>query len=690
MEDKTQTGTAHKHTNRLAGETSPYLLQHRHNPVDWYPWGEEAFEKARRENKPLLISIGYSACHWCHVMERESFEDEAIAHIMNETVVAVKVDREERPDVDAIYMEACIALTGQGGWPLNAFVTPELKPFFVGTYFPPDNRYGRPGFGAILQHIARAWSTERLELSAQAAELHSHLQRYAAPSRAGEVDPGVFDRLVNESANAFDLQNGGFGGAPKFPPDQRLAALLIAAHDQKSEAALKMAMRTLDSMACGGMYDQIGGGFARYSVDAEWAIPHFEKMLYNQALLVPVYLDAWLITKSPLYERVARETLDWVLRDMRSPEGVFYSALDADSEGVEGKYYVWTPAQVAEILAGDDARLFCDYYGISDGGNFEHGTSNPHIRISPEEFATRNGMEGGNWLKKLNVLKAQVLAARSKRIPPGTDDKAITGWNALMISAFASGWQVLGEKHYLDAARAAADFLLKHHVTPDGDLLRVFCKGKSRIAGVLDDYAYFAAALVDLYESCFQLSYLEAARQVVMQLCDKFEDRQSGGFYFTSGDDASLISRTKEAHDGALPAGASVAARTLLRLATLFGDEGMRESARRAIATQAARIQQAPGAFAALLIAWRQLSGPIPEIVIAGENHDNINNATLSRAAWQTYLPARVIALAAPESADVLPLTRNRASSDPVAYVCTNYACQAPVNDAAALRKLLT
>jgi uncharacterized protein len=664
--------------NRLAKETSPYLLQHQHNPVDWHPWGEEAFEKARRENKPLLVSIGYSACHWCHVMERESFENPEIARLVNETVVPVKVDREERPDVDAIYMNACMAMNGQGGWPLNAFVTPELKPFFVGTYFPPDDRLGRAGFPTVLGRVREAWLTDRAGIVSQAGALHAELERHAQGGRSGAIDDSVYDRAVNEAANQFDLANGGFGNAPKFPPDLRLGMLLAIAHDQQSEVALRLAGRTLEAMAHGGMYDQLGGGFARYSVDARWLIPHFEKMLYNQALLVPVYLDAHLLGGNALFLRVACETLDWVLRDLRSADGVFFSALDADSEGEEGRYYVWTPTQVAQVLGGDDAALFCEYYGVTESGNFEHGTSALHVPVALEEFAARHGMERAAWEARLCSMKGKMLEARAGRVPPATDDKALTGWNGLMIGALCRGWQVSGEQRYLDAARTAADFMLERQLRPDGELLRVFAKGESRIRAMLDDYAFLTAGLIDLYESCFDRRYLDSALRLGEATLGAFADRDAGGLHFTDGRDPSLISRTRENHDGAVPSASGVATMNLLRLAAFFDRADLREFAARCMAHAGPQANMVPSAFPSFVMAHRFATGITPQIAVAGSLSSDEAHSLL-RTVWRTYLPCRTLVWADATTAD-LPICQGKsAGGNATAFVCANYLCRKPV-----------
>lgn len=675
-----------KHTNRLSKETSPYLLQHQHNPVDWYPWGPEAFEKAKRENKPILVSIGYSACHWCHVMERESFENEEIARVMNEALVCIKVDREERPDVDAIYMNACVAMTGQGGWPLNAFVTPDLKPFFVGTYFPPDSRYGRAGWPNVVERIREAWVTEGDQLVRQADQLHQQMDAFSRSGRTEAIDPDILEIVTKESGRNFDPKWGGFGSAPKFPPDTRLALLLAAHRDTGSTAALTMVERTLDGMAYGGMYDQLGGGFSRYSVDEKWLIPHFEKMLYNQALLVPVYLDAWLVTDKPLYRRVAAETLDWVLRDLTAPEGMYYCAYDADSEGEEGKFYVWTPPQVEQILGQDDAKLFCNYYGITEAGNFEHGTSNPHVPLPPNEFAQAHSKATDELLQKLEPLKLRMREAREQRVWPGLDDKALTSWNGLMITAFSRGFQVLGDERYLSAARRSADFILEKQLTGDR-LLRSFAKGESRIDGMLDDYAFFIAGLLDLYESCFDLKYLEAAQLLAQVMIARFGD-DNGGFFFTAEKaDAALISRTRESNDGALPAGNSVATMNLLRLAMFFDRNDFRAIAQKSVDAEGARANNHPGAFASLLLANRFASAQTPQIVITGA--DAAKRQDLLQSVWRTYLPARSIVLADQATEALMPPLKGKASDKATAYVCFNYACQSPVHSASELKAQL-
>jgi len=684
---KNSDSTPPRRANRLAHEKSPYLLQHQYNPVDWHPWGEEAFERARAENKPLLISIGYSACHWCHVMEHESFSNEAIARAINETVIPVKVDREERPDVDAIYMEACMAMSGHGGWPLNAFVTPELKPFFVGTYFPPNDMQGRPGFMTVLQKIREAWITDGAGLARQAENLHQQLEQYKQPATAQPLAPDLAEDIVRDSASMYDLRHGGFGSAPKFPPDTRLALLLSAYKQTGDESALRMVTGTLDAMACGGIYDQIAGGFARYSVDARWLIPHFEKMLYNQALLIPVYVDAWLVTQSPLYKRIARESADWVLEELSSAEGLFQCAYDADSEGEEGKFYVWTPDQIKQVLPdGDDAELFCAFYGITPRGNFEHGTSNPHITVAPEDFAKSRGISAEQWQERLAAMRNQVRKARAQRPWPGLDDKCLTGWNGLMISALCRLAQSLDETRYVTAAQTAAEVLLQHQRNGD-TLLRVFKDGQSSIRGTLDDYAFFADALIDLYETTFEARWLDAAREICNRMTALFQDVQNGGFYFTDGMDKTLITRTRDNYDGALPASASVAVKALLRLARFDRNEEFEKVAQRAVAAEGRRANTNPLAYASLVLAQQYASPALPEITITASSPASASE--LTAALYHNYLPARVVTLNAGAPAPAMALEKP-VSDNPRIYVCKNNTCLPPVESVEALQDALS
>lgn len=686
-------------TNKLAGEKSPYLLQHQYNPVDWHPWGEEAFARARADNKPLLISIGYSACHWCHVMEHESFSDPEIARVINETVIPVKVDREERPDVDAIYMNACQAMTGHGGWPLNAFVTPDLKPFFVGTYFPPNDNYGRPGFVTVLQKIREAWLTDGRGLVQQAEQLHQQLDNFGKSPGAQALAPNLLEDVVRDSASQYDLRHGGFGTAPKFPPDTRLALLLAVYKVKGDESALKMVTGTLDAMAYGGMYDQVGGGFARYSVDAQWLIPHFEKMLYNQALLIPVYADAWLVTQNNRYKRIARECADWVLRELTSQEGAFQCAYDADSEGEEGRFYVWTPKQVREIISDEaDAKLFCEFYGITDSGNFEHGTSNPHVPVPPEEFAAKHGMTKEQWMERFRPMRAAVREARTKRVWPGLDDKCLTGWNGLMISALCRLSQAIDEPKYAEAASSAAELLLQRQWNGDV-VLRVLKDDHSDVRGTLEDYAFFADALIDLYETTFDPRWIDAARAIVGRMIELFSDRgadgsdaAAGGFFYTDGTDTSLISRTRDNHDGALPAAGSIAVKALLRLGRFYRDDALTKAAEAAIESEGRRANSHPLAYASLVLAGLYARPELPEITITAPNEDAAD--PLLKAARQAYLPAKIIALntgvTSDNGASGPALAMEKTPGDlSQAWVCRNFTCLPPIDAVDALKAQL-
>ena len=662
--------------NRLAAETSPYLLQHAHNPVDWHPWGEEAFEKARREDRPLLISIGYSACHWCHVMERECFENKEIARLINSVCVPVKVDREEHPDVDAVYMQVCVTLSGQGGWPLNVFTTPDLKPFFAGTYFPPMDVAGRAGFPTILAKIGEVWNGSRGDVRAQADQIHGTLAALDTVTRtsAGELPASALADAVADASRGFDSRHAGFGDAPKFPPDQRLALLLRAAgRGIDARDAMMMAGRTLDAMALGGIYDQLAGGFARYSVDAQWLVPHFEKMLYNQALLVPVYLDAHVLTRSPLYRRIATETLDWVLATLRSPEGMFFCALDADSEGEEGRYYTWTNAEIADVLGEADAQLFCHRFGVTEEGNFE-GARNVLSLAEPEPDAA------------FDPMLAALLARRAARVAPALDDKCLTGWNGLMIAALARGWQVLGDARYLDAARRCADAILAMMPGADGHLARVSCKGQAKIPGVLEDYAYTADALVDLYESCFDVRYLDAARSMAGRMMSDFQDAAAGHFCMARAD-AGLIARPKELHDSAMPSASSVAAKALFRLSDLLREPALAGAARRAVRSCGQAAGKFPSAYSSLLIA--AMYDPLEAATVVSTGPENDPEARrMLETAWRAAWAPCIVARAAPGTPAV-PAAEGRDTAAVAAHVCRRGTCHAPCATASALAALL-
>jgi hypothetical protein len=679
--------------NRLIHETSPYLLQHAHNPVDWHPWGPEALTKARELNKPVLLSIGYSACHWCHVMERESFESEQIAALMNEHFVCIKVDREERPDLDEIYMQATLALNhGQGGWPMTVFLTPEQEPIFAGTYFPPTDRWGRPGFASILNKVAEFWRKDQDGLRRQAGELTRQLKesmRIASPASVGEAE---LDQAAGQFADDFDQRYGGFGQAPKFPPATGLSFLLRRHHRTGDAHTLAMVTKTLDAMAAGGMYDHVGGGFARYSTDERWLVPHFEKMLYDNALLARTYLEAYQVTGNAEYRRVAVETLDYILREMTSPDGGFYSATDADSEGVEGKFFVWTPDEIrAAVSNEEDAKRFCAYYDITLGGNWEH-KSIPNTPEPPDAVAARLNITPGELQAAIERVKPLVYAARAERVPPGLDDKVLTAWNGMMISAMAEGARALGDSRYLEAAEEAADFLLRTMQRPDGGLYRTYRAGKAHLDACLEDYAYLAEGLIDLYEAGAHEGHLDEAVRLGERILADFSDAQQGGFFTTSKDHESLILRSREGPDGAIPSGNAVAASVLARLSFHFAREDFREAAAGAIRAYGRQIARYGRAFAkSLCVVDLLLHGPV-ELAFVGSPGDPGYEA-LRAEVNRRYLPARIIAHHDPQGPDPdHPLTRGKSLVHGMAalYVCRNFACQAPVTDAAAVGTALT
>ncbi len=658
--------------NRLADQTSPYLLQHKDNPVDWYPWGEEALARAKAEDKPLLVSIGYSACHWCHVMEHESFEDPETAAFMNEHFVNVKVDREERPDVDAIYMQAVQAMAGQGGWPLNAFLDPGGVPFFGGTYFPPESRPGMPSFRQVLEGVADAWATKREEIRAAAP---GTVEGLASASRVRASDDGLSPEVLDEAERAlaaqFDPVNGGFGGAPKFPPASALEFLMCRA----SPAALEIVRMTLDKMAKGGMYDQVGGGFARYSVDPHWLVPHFEKMLYDNALLARCYLHAWQLTGEDFFRRICEETLDWALREMRGPEGGFYSALDADSEGEEGRFYVWTEEELRELL-GDDADGLLRCWGVDQGPNFE-GSSILHVaggEVAPEVLAR---------------ARARLYEVRSRRVWPQLDDKRLTAWNALMIAALADAGAVLGREDYLSAARACADFIDRELRDADGRLLRTYKDGRASLNAYLEDHAFLVEALLVLYEATFETRWFVRARQLADSMIERYGDEEGGGFFSTSSDHQALVVRPKDFEDHPIPSANSSAAVGLLRLSAFTGEhayERRAEGVFKLLHHVAGRHGQA---FGHLLQALHCYFSPRREVALVG---DPI--ADLAAVVRRRFRPAVVVAgmrEGDEEAEAAIPLLRGRTAVDgrPAAYVCENFACNLPVTEPAGLERQL-
>ena len=705
MQDSSRTHDKHAETavtNALRHETSPYLLQHTHNPVAWYPWGEAALEKARQEQKPIFLSIGYSACHWCHVMAHESFEDEAIAAILNEHFVNIKVDREERPDLDDIYMAATVAQTGRGGWPMSVFLTPELEPFYCGTYFPPTDRHGLPGFPKLLRHIIKLWVEQREEVVKTARIITDHIaEQSVGPDDAVERLDDRPLRLAGEQLRgSYDPQFGGFGGAPKFPPSASISLLLRLHLTRNEPELLEMAVDTLTRMANGGIYDQVGGGFHRYSVDEKWRVPHFEKMLYDNAQLADVYLEAYQYTRNDYFARIARETLDYVLRDLRHPEGPFYSAEDADSEGEEGKFYLWRKEEILDCLGPGEGDAFCREYNIKDQGNFRspepyhEGLNIPYRAIAPNQIAEAlpEFLAKMIWESREQVL-ARLREYREKRVRPGLDDKILCSWNGLMISALAKGAGILGEDRYREAAVSAADFILTHMRDETGGLLRTHRNGKSHLPGYLDDYAFFGLGLVDLYEATFEPQWLEAAETLVTEMCARFLDEKQQGFYFTGATHKHLIVRTRPTYDGAEPSGNSVAVQLLFRLGRLLGDQDQEALASEVLAAQHDQLCRAPMAYARMLCALHDALQEPLEIALVGPRHSEALWA-LAAVLHGQYLPWRQVAQAHAEEADSahrfpwIPEPRP-GSGEVEARVCRGYTCDRPVDDPEALRKQL-
>ena len=709
--DAATTATQYTHTNRLSSETSPYLLQHAHNPVDWYPWGTEALQKARSENKPILLSVGYSACHWCHVMERESFENEEIAATMNKHFVSIKVDREERPDIDGIYMQAVQALTHQGGWPMTVFLTPDGRPFYGGTYFPPQDRhYGRqtvPGFQRILQTMAELYTTQRTEVEEQAEQLATYLrQNSGAPLRASGSIPALtsipLDLLTSAGqvlAEEFDEMHGGFGGAPKFPNTMSLEFLLrLHLHRQRGEIAgsaspseMEIIEKTLKCMAHGGIYDQLGGGFHRYSVDAEWLAPHFEKMLYDNALLSRLYLHTYLVMGEPFHKRVVTQTLDYVVREMTSPEGGFYSTQDADSEGEEGKFFLWTPAEVEALLPANDARLFMLYYDVSERGNFE-GKNILHVVKKAAVIAESAGVSEEELTQALQRGRTALFSAREKRVKPGRDEKILTAWNGLMLRSFAEAARHLQRADYLQVARHNAEFLLST-LQRDGRLLRTCKDGQAHLNGYLEDYVFLADGLLALYEADFDQRWFHEARRLMDEAIKLFADEQNGGFFDTGSDHETLLSRPKDIMDNATPAGNSVAVEVLLRLAAWTGETRYRQRADEYLRALSDVVVKHPQAFGHVLGALDFALSPAREIAIAGDPQQPGTQGLLA-IVNQRYLPDSVLACASPDNAaaaQIVPLLADRPLKDglPSAYVCQNFTCQAPVTTGEDLAKLL-
>jgi len=675
--------------NHLANETSPYLLQHKNNPVDWYPWGPEALQRAKTEIKPIFLSIGYSACHWCHVMEHESFENQAIAKLLNASFVCIKVDREERPDLDQIYMNAVQMLTGRGGWPMSVFLTPDLKPFYGGTYFPPHRRGGSPGFDDVLNSISHAWSANRDQAVAMADKLTAAMAQLDQGDSAGQLPADITAKAAQKLRSSFDPTYGGFGGAPKFPSSMALQFLLRYWHRKRDQSALNMVQVSLDHMAAGGIYDHVGGGFARYSVDARWLVPHFEKMLYDNALLAATYLDAFQVSGKKDYARVVRETLDYILRDMTGPTGGFYSTEDADSEGVEGKFYTWTPDQLGEVLDAKAADTFARVYDVTEAGNFEH-TNILHLPKTLKQQADLLGRELGDLTAELDASRAKLFATREKRIHPHKDDKVIVAWNGLMIDTMARAGAALDEPRYVQAAAKAADFLLSDLRRKDGRLLHTWRNGQAKLDAYLDDYTCLANGLVSLYEATFESRYLDEAIALVKIVLEKFADPQvddkddhkkkGGGFYFTAEDQETLIVRSKDFADNAVPSGNSMAATVLVRLGKITGKQDYLDAAQGAMLPTVELMGRAPVATGQMLIAVDLLLGPTYEMVLAGDLAEAATREVLADLRHR-YLPNKVLVLAGKKPSAALNdllIGKSMQSGTPTLFVCEGHTCQSP------------
>ncbi len=686
-------------TNRLIHETSPYLLQHAHNPVAWQPWSPAALAEAKAQDKPIFLSIGYAACHWCHVMEHESFENEEVAAILNQHFVPIKVDREERPDLDDIYMTATMLYSGSGGWPMSVWLTPELKPIFAGTYFPRENNYGRPGFKSLLLGIAQVWKERRAEIETQADQIVTAIGSVHDLSRSEVLSAEAITRLARRMAEAYDPDSGGLssGGTNKFPPSMSMDLLLRVHRQTGDRVALEAAERTLEKMGNGGIYDHLGGGLHRYSTDVRWLVPHFEKMLYDQALVSSIYLDGYQLTGRAMFAGRARGIFEYVLRDLRSPEGAFYSSEDADSEGLEGLFYIWTLDEVQKILGEEDAALFASRYDVTEWGNWDH-PGDAHVPDGPknilqevrsvEILAKLNGLDPGQLEARFGAMRQKLFEARAKRVRPGLDDKILCGWNGLMIAALAKGAAVLDEPRYGEAASQAADFILTR-MQQEGRLLATYGKGRARLMAYLTDYAFLIEGLLELYELAGERRWLEEAERLTGVTIRYYWNESGGGFYFTASDHEELIHRSVHGTDNAIPAGNSVMLSNLQRLAVLLGRDDLRDKAAAIIETFSGAVEKNAFAHDRLLAGlWTWHEGYV-EIAILGPPADP-RTRELVRAVYQGYLPNKIVVQA--EGPDErLPLLAGRSLIDgqPTAYVCRNYACRQPVTSAEALREQL-
>ncbi len=691
--------------NRLQDEKSPYLLQHAANPVDWYPWGQEAFEKARREDKPIFLSIGYSTCHWCHVMEHESFEDSLVASLMNDAFISIKVDREERPDIDHIYMSVCQMITGQGGWPLTIIMTPDKKPFFAATYIPKENRFGRPGLVDIIPQIKTAWQNKREEILNSADQITAYLQQGStdpASDQSGSISIDILDRTYSRLNSNFDTVYGGFGSAPKFPTAHKFLFLLRYWQRTKNEKALNMVEQTLQVMRNGGIYDHIGFGFHRYSTDKRWLVPHFEKMLYDQAMLVMAYTETYLATGKKEYEKTARQILTYVLRDMTSAEGGFYSAEDADSEGREGLFYLWSIEEINRIFDKESADLMIKVFNLSENGNY-HEEASPgqtglnifHLNRSGPELALELNMTTAELSDRLEKARQKLFELRENRIHPYKDDKILTDWNGLMIAALAKAARAFDDPAYLDAAKKAAAFVLKKLRAENGRLIHRYREGQAGLPAHIDDYAFFCWGLLELYQASFDTNYLITALELNKILLQHFWDDKNGAFYFTADDGENLIVRKKEFYDGAIPSGNSVAMLNMLRLGRLTANPELERKADKIAESYASSLNQTPDSFTQFMAGLDFALGPAYEVVIAGDPQAE-DTKTMFKALGLEFIPNKVVLLRptnsdSPTVIELAEYTKTQTSIDgkATAYVCQNYACNYPTTDINKMLSLL-
>jgi len=702
MKHKSANSDIKKNHNRLIHEKSPYLLQHAENPVDWYAWGPEAFEKARRDNKPIFLSIGYSTCHWCHVMAHESFENPEVARLMNEVFVCIKVDREERPDIDNIYMRVCQMMTGSGGWPLTILMTPDKKPFFAGTYIPRESHHGRLGMLDLIPRIKEVWDTQHAEILKTADQITASLSQLSQDSTGDELDKSTLKTAYEQLSSRFSEQYGGFGNAPKFPSPQNLLFLLRYWQSTNGEKALRMVVKTLQSMQEGGIYDHIGFGFHRYSTDSHWLVPHFEKMLYDQAMLAMAYIEAYQATGKKELRETAKKIFTYVLRDMTDQKGGFYSAEDADSEGVEGKFYVWTEDEIRKVLKGEEADLIINVFNVKKSGNFSDEASGEntganilHLEKTLTEVAFKNKTSVDELKERVETARQKLFTARNKRIHPHKDDKILTDWNGLMIAALAKGAQACNEPEYANAAKRAADFILTDMRRTDGRILHRYRDGHAAILANVDDYAFLIWGLLELYETVFDVHYLQTALDLNNEMIKYFWDEQNGGFYFTADDAEELIVRQKDIYDGAIPSGNSVAVLNLFRLARITANSDLEDKANKIMIAFSKDVKSVPSGYTQMMVGLDFGIGPSYEIVIVG-NPEAKDTKEMLNSLRKHFIPNKVVLLRpsdqeAPDIIRLAKFTEYQSSFDgkATAYVCLDYACKMPTTDTEEMLKLL-